>query len=85
VLCGFHIIEFYRVCEEGESVRFHCVISGQPIPWTTWDKDGIIVNPTSRTIVGEKDDSRFLEVEEVSFDDAGLYRITLGKDILFLL
>jgi hypothetical protein len=37
------------------------------------------VNPTSRIVVGEKDDQRFLEVEEVSFDDAGLYRITLGK------
>lgn len=69
----------FRVCEEGETVRFHCVISGQPTPWTTWDKDGIIANPNQRTKVGEKDDMRYLEVEEVTFEDAGLYRITLGK------
>lgn len=40
------------------------------------------MNPNQRTTVGEKDDMRFLEVEEVSFEDAGLYRITLGEFVV---
>lgn len=69
-----------RVVEEGDSVRFQCAIAGHPMPWSTWDKDGLIVTPTTRIAIKEVNDLRYLEIEEVTFDDAGLYRITLEND-----
>uniref|UniRef100_T1P7Q7 Myosin light chain kinase, smooth muscle n=1 Tax=Musca domestica TaxID=7370 RepID=T1P7Q7_MUSDO len=69
-----------QVVEEGDSVRFQCAIGGHPTPWATWDKDGLIVTPTGRIRVKEVDDLRYLEIEDVSFDDAGLYRVTLEND-----
>lgn len=76
----FYSVPHNRVCEEGETVRFQCAIAGHPIPWSTWDKDGIIVTPATRITIKERDDLRYLEIEEVSMDDAGLYRITLEND-----
>lgn len=69
-----------RVVEEGDSVRFQCAIAGHPMPWSTWDKDGLIVTPTTRISIKEVNDLRYLEIEEVTFEDAGLYRITLEND-----
>ncbi|BFG05551.1 titin [Drosophila madeirensis] len=76
----FLAIPYNRVVEEGDSVRFQCAIGGHPTPWATWDKDGLIVTPTTRIAVKEVDDLRFIEIDEVGFDDAGLYRITLEND-----
>lgn len=76
----FYSVPHNRVCEEGETVRFQCSIAGHPIPWSTWDKDGIIVTPSSRFTIKERDDLRCLEIEEVCFEDAGLYRITLENE-----
>ncbi|EDW09260.2 uncharacterized protein Dmoj_GI20421, isoform E [Drosophila mojavensis] len=76
----FLAIPYNRVVEEGDSVRFQCAIAGHPTPWATWDKDGMIVTPTPRIAVKEVDDLRFIEIDEVGFDDAGLYRITLEND-----
>ncbi|XP_033233664.1 titin isoform X11 [Drosophila pseudoobscura] len=76
----FLAIPYNRVVEEGDNVRFQCAIGGHPTPWATWDKDGLIVTPTTRIAVKEVDDLRFIEIDEVSFDDAGLYRITLEND-----
>lgn len=76
----FYSVPHNRVCEEGDTVRFQCAIAGHPIPWSTWDKDGIIVTPSQRFIIKERDDLRYLEIEEVCFEDAGLYRITLENE-----
>lgn len=76
----FYSVPHNRVCEEGETVRFQCAIAGHPIPWSTWDKDGIIVTPSTRFTIKERDDLRYLEIEDVDFEDAGLYRITLEND-----
>ncbi|KAH8390355.1 hypothetical protein KR200_010964 [Drosophila serrata] len=76
----FLAIPYNRVVEEGDSVRFQCAIAGHPTPWATWDKDGLIVTPTPRIAVKEIDDLRIIEIDEVSFDDAGLYRVTLEND-----
>lgn len=76
----FYSVPHNRVCEEGETVRFQCAVAGYPIPWSTWDKDGIIVTPSTRFTIKERDDMRYLEIEEVCFEDAGLYRITLEND-----
>lgn len=76
----FYSVPHNRVCEEGDTVRFQCAIAGHPIPWSTWDKDGIIVTPATRLTIKERDDMRYLEIEEVCFEDAGLYRITLEND-----
>lgn len=76
----FYSVPHNRVCEEGDTVRFQCAIAGHPIPWSTWDKDGIIVTPSTRLTIKERDDMRYLEIEEVCFEDAGLYRITLEND-----
>ncbi|XP_055374488.1 titin homolog isoform X1 [Condylostylus longicornis] len=76
----FYAIPNGRVVEEGDTVEFQCAIAGHPMPWATWDKDGMIVAQTSRIIIKERDDLRFLEIEDVNFDDAGLYRVTLEND-----
>lgn len=76
----FYSVPHNRVCEEGDTVRFQCAIAGHPIPWSTWDKDGVIVTPSQRYIIKERDDMRYLEIEEVCFEDAGLYRITLENE-----
>lgn len=76
----FYSVPHNRVCEEGETVRFQCAIAGHPTPWSTWDKDGVIVTPSTRFTIKERDDMRYLEIEEVCFEDAGLYRITLEND-----
>lgn len=76
----FYSVPHNRVCEEGDTVRFQCAIAGHPIPWSTWDKDGVIVTQSQRYIIKERDDMRYLEIEEVCFEDAGLYRITLEND-----
>lgn len=76
----FLSIPHNRVAEEGETVRFQCTVGGHPLPWSTWDKNGLIITPSSRISIKEKDDYRTLEIEEVTFEDAGLYRITLEND-----
>ncbi|XP_055839411.1 myosin light chain kinase, smooth muscle-like isoform X1 [Episyrphus balteatus] len=76
----FYAIPHNKVVEEGDSVRFQCAITGHPTPWSTWDKDGMIVTPTTRISIKEIEDLRILEIDEVTFDDAGLYRITLEND-----
>lgn len=45
-----------------------------------WDKDGCIITPTTRITIKERDDLRILEIEEVTHEDAGLYRITLENE-----
>lgn len=76
----FYAVPHSRVVEEGETVQFQCAIAGHPTPWSTWDKDGHIVTPTTRIHIKERDDLRILEIEEVTYEDAGLYRITLEND-----
>lgn len=76
----FYCMPHNRLAEEGETVRFQCAIGGHPIPWSTWDKNGIIVTPTTRINIKERDDLRVLEIEEVTMEDAGLYRITLENE-----
>lgn len=76
----FFALPYNRLVEEGETVRFQCAIAGHPTPWSTWDKDGMIVTPTTRISIKERDDLRTLEIEEVTMEDAGLYRITLENE-----
>jgi hypothetical protein len=73
-----------RVCEEGERFRFRCIVSGQPMPLVTWFKDGKRLDSSSRVVIGEKNEVRFLEIEEALLNDAGIYRITLGKLIKYI-
>ena len=67
--------------EEGATVRFQCAIAGHPTPWVTWDKDGLILTPTRRLTIKEKDDLRVVEISDVTLEDAGLYRVTLENDV----
>lgn len=76
----FYAAPHSRVVEEGESVYFQCAIAGVPTPWSTWDKDGLVVTQTTRLTLKERGDLRILEIQEVTFEDAGLYRITLEND-----
>lgn len=76
----FYAVPHSRVAEEGETVQFQCAIAGHPMPWSTWDKDGGAVTPTTRITIKERDDLRILEIEEVTHEDAGLYRITLENE-----
>nr|XP_046469209.1 titin homolog isoform X3 [Neodiprion pinetum] len=77
----FYAVPHNRVAEEGETVRFQCAVSGHPTPWVTWDKNGVVVTPSTRISVKERDDVRVLEISEVTVEDAGLYRVTLENDV----
>lgn len=76
----FYSVPHSRIVEEGENVKFQCAVAGHPVPWSTWDKNGNIVTQSSRITISEKDDLQILEIEQVTFEDAGLYRITLEND-----
>ncbi|XP_043669858.1 titin-like isoform X2 [Vespula pensylvanica] len=76
----FYSVPHNRVVEEGETVRFQCAVVGHPTPWLKWDKNGIVVTPTARISIVEKDDVKILEIGEVTQEDAGLYRVTLEND-----
>ena len=77
----FYAVPHNRVAEEGETVRFQCAVAGHPVPWSTWDKDGVTVTSSARITIKEKDDVRILEIAEVTAEDAGLYRVTLENDV----
>lgn len=76
----FFALPHSKIVEEGDSVQFQCAIAGHPLPWASWDKEGIIITPTARINIIERDDLRILTIDEVTFEDAGLYRITLEND-----
>ncbi|KAM3969006.1 uncharacterized protein ACR2FA_003089 isoform 2-T2 [Aphomia sociella] len=77
----FYTYPFNKVVEEGDHVVFQCAVKGLPAPWATWDKDGVIITPSSRITIREKDEIlRILEIEQVTIEDVGLYRITLEND-----
>ncbi|XP_045784051.1 titin homolog [Maniola jurtina] len=77
----FYTYPYNRVVEEGDTVVFQCAVRGLPPPWATWDKDGIIITPTARISIREKEDMfRILEIEQVTIEDVGLYRVTLEND-----
>ncbi|KAI4493465.1 hypothetical protein M0804_001641 [Polistes exclamans] len=76
----FYSVPHNRVVEEGETVRFQCAVVGHPTPWLKWDKNGIVVTPTTRISIVEKDDVKILEIGEVTQEDAGLYRVRLEND-----
>ncbi|XP_073957384.1 uncharacterized protein isoform X8 [Choristoneura fumiferana] len=77
---SFYTYPFNKVVEEGETVVFQCAVKGLPSPWATWDKDGIIVTPSSRITLKEKEEIRILEIEHVTIEDVGLYRISVEND-----
>ncbi|XP_015122953.1 uncharacterized protein LOC107045269 isoform X3 [Diachasma alloeum] len=77
----FYAIPHNRVAEEGDTIRFQCAVTGHPTPWANWDKDGTTVISTARISIREKDDLRILEIVQITYEDAGLYRITLENDI----
>lgn len=77
---SFYTYPFNKVVEEGETVVFQCAVKGLPSPWATWDKDGIIVTPSSRITMREKEEIRILEIEQVTIEDVGLYRICVEND-----
>lgn len=77
----FYAIPHNRVAEEGETVRFQCAVAGHPTPWVTWDKDNVTVTPSARITVSEKEDIKILEIEEVTVEDSGLYRVTLENEV----
>ncbi|KAL1131134.1 hypothetical protein AAG570_012371 [Ranatra chinensis] len=76
----FYSVPHNKVVEEGETVRIQCSAAGHPSPWSTWDKDGILVSPSARIRIAERDDLRYLEITEVTAEDAGLYRVTLENE-----
>lgn len=77
----FYAVPHNRIANEGETVRFQCAVAGHPTPWVTWDKDNIVVTPSTRITVTEKEDLKILEITEVTLEDAGLYRVTLENEV----
>lgn len=76
----FYSMPQSRVVEENTDVYFQCVIAGEPMPWSAWDKDGRKLVPSEKVIIKEVNDVRSLELKNVTFNDAGLYRITIEND-----
>ncbi|CAB3388044.1 Hypothetical predicted protein [Cloeon dipterum] len=76
----FYAIPHNKVVEEGATVRFQCAIAGHPTPLVTWDTDGLILTPSRRLTIKERDDLRIVGISEVSVEDAGLNRVTLEND-----
>ncbi|XP_013147395.1 PREDICTED: muscle M-line assembly protein unc-89-like isoform X2 [Papilio polytes] len=77
----FYTYPYNKVAEEGDTVVFQCAAKGLPAPWATWDKDGVVITPSCRITIKEKDEIfRILEIEEVNSEDVGLYRVTLEND-----
>lgn len=81
--CGpkFYTVPYNRVVEIGDTVSFECSVAGQPLPWVAWDKDGISIAPTPRISLSERKDVRLLEISNVVYEDAGLYRVSLENDV----
>lgn len=77
----FHTIPHKRVVEKGETVRFLCTVTGHPVPWCTWDKDGIPITTSARINIKQKNGIKILEIVEVTLEDAGLYRVTVENDV----
>lgn len=77
----FYTYPYNKVAEEGDTVVFQCAAKGLPAPWATWDKDGVVITPSCRITIKEKDEIfRILEIDDVNSEDVGLYRVTLEND-----
>ncbi|XP_032676016.1 uncharacterized protein LOC116846386 isoform X2 [Odontomachus brunneus] len=76
----FYAVPHNRLVQEGETVRFQCAVVGHPAPWIRWDKNGIIVTPSARISIKERDDVKILEIVDVMREDAALYRVTAEND-----
>lgn len=77
----FYSYPHNRIAEEGETVRFQCAVAGHPDPWVTWLKDGVIVSPSAKLRIIEREDLRTLEISEVTHKDSGIYKIILENDV----
>ncbi|XP_074856881.1 titin isoform X4 [Carettochelys insculpta] len=68
-------IQKFINCREGDSVVFHCIISGEPHPVITWFQNGKILTPTEKFQFEEDEDGNCrLHIDEVSVSDAGTYK-----------
>ncbi|KAI5730222.1 hypothetical protein M8J76_011412 [Diaphorina citri] len=76
----FYAVPHNKICDLGDTVRFQCSVTGQPAPWTSWSKDGKPATPNARVTIREKEDLRFLEISEVTLEDAGLYTIKVENN-----
>ncbi|GAB6028208.1 hypothetical protein CHUAL_002405 [Chamberlinius hualienensis] len=65
-----------RVVREGESVKFTCSVIGHPPPRTQWEKDGSSLTTSSRLQLIDKDDVHSLIINDISPNDAGIYKVT---------
>lgn len=77
----FYAYPHNRVAEQGETVRFQCAVAGHPDPWVTWEKDGVVVTPSARLRMTEREDLRTLEISDVIPSDSGVYKIILENDV----
>lgn len=61
---------------DGEEVKFHCMVSGNPMPEVTWYKDDRVVedNPDFRTLYNKKTGECLLLILEVFPQDTAEYR-----------
>jgi hypothetical protein len=67
-------------CQEGQSIRFNCSVSGIPEPTMTWQRaNGTILNPSARIHISNNYGLCSLEIVKVRPDDEGLYIVTASN------
>ncbi|XP_035215496.1 uncharacterized protein LOC118189064 isoform X2 [Stegodyphus dumicola] len=71
-------LEKLRV-EEGSKVRLNCHLTGNPIPWVEWYKDGKMITSKGRLRVKTKRRTSKLVIRRVRPSDRGVYECRAGN------
>lgn len=65
--------------KEGKSVTFFCNATANPLPTTSWTKDGSPITDYSRIILSA--DNKVLTITNVSRKDRGKYRCVVSNKL----
>jgi hypothetical protein len=61
---------------EGDTLTFHCAVSGDPAPEIKWLKNGMPIKPSDRIIIENTPDGECkLTIKDATTNDEGLYRV----------
>lgn len=67
--------------EEGSKIRLHCHLSGNPIPWVEWYKEGKKITTRGRLRVRTKRRTSKLVIRRTRQSDRGVYECRAGNAV----